>query len=252
LPTRLEVQLGYLRAHPGCVAVGGECWHVDWAGMRTGYRTRQGGRPASDPLAMPAREPWIGPFVTARTAAMRDAGGYRAAHYAEDTDLFWRLEELGQVYNVPEPVAEYRLHSDSVSSTSVLSGRISACNSQRTALGASRRRTGRPDLGFDEATQVAMRAAGDLPAMVRIASADMEADEVPRFEAAVAAKLLELASYRPYRLDAADRRFIGQGLVRAVRYGSPRDAARNLGWRLLYKHLARRRYRDLLGILMRR
>ncbi len=245
LPHRLAAQAAHLDAHPDCVGVGGACWHIDAQGRRTGYRTRVGGTVHGNAAGLPAVEPWIGPFVMARTALLQRLGGYRHAHYAEDTDLYWRMAEHGTLYNLPDPVAEYRLHADSVSSASPHNGRISACNSQRGATLARRRAAGREDLGFPAEMQAAMRAAETFAAMVDIAGADLAADERRHFRIAAAAKLLELSSYRPYRLSAQDLRFVGATLMRHLRAQSPREAAMSFGWRLGYKSLRRGRARDI-------
>ncbi len=55
------------------------------------------------------------------------------------------------------------------------------------------------------------------------ASAPLDADERRWFEDAVAAKLLELAAYRPYELEAGDCAFIG----RVARHGAKHLPAGN-------------------------
>jgi glycosyltransferase involved in cell wall biosynthesis len=249
LPRRLEAQLAHLKSHPDCVGVGTQSWHIDAQGRRTGYRTRMDLDVRDDPHGIPAREPWIGPFVMARTQVVKSLGGYREATYAEDSDLYWRMAEVGALHNLPEALAEYRVHGASVSSASVVSGRISACNSQRAALNAARRRRGDPDLGFDAGEQAALRGADGLPAMVEVGASGMNSDERKHYRLSVAAKLLQLASYRPYVLDKQDLQFISSHLFRNVLAMSPQEFAMNIGYRLLYKNVKRRRFRDMATLL---
>jgi hypothetical protein len=53
-----------------------------------------------------------------RASAVKSVGGYRAAcEPSEDLDLWLRLAEVGELANLPETLAHYRLHEASVSHT---------------------------------------------------------------------------------------------------------------------------------------
>ena len=209
-PERLAVQLACLRARPEFAAVGAAARHIDATGAPTGSIARLDQPDRADPFRVPAKEPYlIHPFLTVRRAAIEAVGGYRHACHAEDSDLYWRLSEQGRLHNLPDLLGDYRLHADSISGGSIVNGRIMAIGSQLGAFSARRRRRGVPDLPFPKDRLAAFRAAGSLAAMVTIAARDLDPDELEPFEESVAAKLLELASYRPYELDGEDCAFVG-------------------------------------------
>ena len=146
-------------------------------------------------------------------------GGYRYVCHAEDSDLYWRLQEQGQLFNMTEVLGDYRMHTASVSSSSLQNGRMMALSSQLSGLSASRRRAGQPDLDFQPARIAAYRSAGSLDALMALEADRLEPHEQEHLRVAVAAKLLELTSYRPYELEVADCRFIA---------GASRSFARRL------------------------
>jgi len=208
-PDRLQVQVDYLRAHQDVVAVGARARHIDAGGVPTGTVADLESPDRCDPDHLPSREPYIiHPLLTLRRAALERAGGYRFAVHSEDTDLYWRLGEQGRLVNLPETLADYRLHDASISGTSAANGRIMAVNAQLAGLSARRRRAGRPDLAFAKDRVARYKQARGLAGVVEIASEDLDADERLYLARASAAKLLELTTYRPYDLDRDDARFV--------------------------------------------
>jgi hypothetical protein len=197
--------------------------HIDAAGVVTGaYQPPDPDR--ADPDWAPSIEPYlIHPFLAVRRQALEAVGGYRHVHHAEDTDLYWRLREIGRLFNLPEVLGDYRLHDDSISGSSVTNGRIMAIHSQLAAISSKRRRAGSPDLTFERAQLAVYRKAGSIDGMMGIAEAPLDPDERSWLRVAVAAKLLELASYRPWKLAERDLRFI-----RAAWEGSHGDVAPHL------------------------
>jgi len=212
-PNRLEIQLAYLREHPACVAVGGAVDHIDKEGRLTGDTALPGQPGEGDPTWAPAREPYlIHPFLTVRRSTIEGLGGYRYVHHTEDSDLCWRLSERGELHNLSVSLGQYRMHNLSISGASVLNGRIMAVSSQLAALSAVRRRSGRPDLQFTSAARDLYRSAIDLQNICDLASKDLDTHEAEYLRIASAAKLLELASYRPYELQHSDCVFIRRAL----------------------------------------
>ncbi|HYD72561.1 MAG TPA: glycosyltransferase family 2 protein, partial [Candidatus Binatia bacterium] len=132
------------------------------------------------------------------------------------SDLLWRLAERGVLVNLAEKLGKYRVHTASMSS-SIVNGRIMAVGSQLGALSAVRRRVGKPDLAFTYELHTALKNAVTLEAMCAIAAAQLDADEAKHLRIAAAAKLMELARYRPYELDGADCAFIRGSLPYAAR-----------------------------------
>jgi hypothetical protein len=80
---------------------------------------------------------------------------------------------------------------------------------------ARRRRTGQPDIRFELSAYSDLRSAETLEMMCAYAEAQLLPDEVLRFRLAVAMKLLELAAYRPFSIQASDCVFIRRSLAHA-------------------------------------
>ena len=205
---RLERQVAYLEAHSECVAVGGYVEHMDQHGAPLAGMQQPTPPGDADPAKAPALEPYIiQSTLLARRADVEAVGGYRHVPNSEDSDLLWRLAERGVLVNLAEKLGKYRVHTASVSS-SIVNGRIMAIGSQLGALSALRRRAGKPDLAFTYELHTALKNAVTLEAMCAIAVAQLDADEAKHLRIAAAAKLMELARYRPYELDAADCVFV--------------------------------------------
>ena len=216
-PNRLERELDYLNAHPECVAVGSHVDHVDEDGVLIASMTQPVDPAKADAAKAPALEPYIiQSTLLARRADVEAVGGYRHVPNSEDSDLFWRLAERGALVNLTETLGKYRVHTASVSS-SIVNGRIMAVGSQLGALSALRRRAGKPDLSFSYDLHIALKNAATMEAMCALAGKQLEAEEVQHFHLAVATKLMELARYRPYELDAADCAFVRAALPYAPR-----------------------------------
>ena len=140
-PNRLEWQRNFLEANPACVGVGCAVQHIDEDGARIHGLPQPGAPGKGDPEWAPAREPYIiHPFLMARREAVMAVGGYRFVPNSEDSDLFWRLAEVGDLHNPEEVLGQYRIHQHSLSSASVVNGRVMAVGSQLGALSAHRRR----------------------------------------------------------------------------------------------------------------
>lgn len=212
-PDRLAQQVAYLHAHADCVAVGCEVRHIDAGGRPIGTRSEYRPPELADAAWLPAMEPYVpGPFLLARREAVLRVGGFRPMHVAEDSDLCWRLQEIGRLHNLPAILGEYRLHANSISSRSVRHGRVMAVCSQLAALSAQRRRAGQPDLKFTRAFMAAQDRATSLAELRDVALPKLLPQEVLWFELAIGAKLIEMAMYRPFEPDSADCRFVANAL----------------------------------------
>lgn len=232
MPERFARQVRYLDEHPECVGVGCGIRHFDEGRSAIEGLPQPGPPEAADMDLIPAREPYIvHPFLTVRTDALQRVGGYRYVPHSEDSDLLWRLAELGRLHNLPEVLGAYRMHMESISGSSILNGRIMAVGSQLGAHSARRRRAHRRDFDFRQDLVATLREAGSLDAMCRIVSKGMEGEEVPRFRLSVAIKLMELANYRPYEVEAQDCLFISSCLDKAGVLASARNRA-DIDWYL--------------------
>ena len=223
-PERFARQLAYLRAHPDCAAVSGAFRQIDEAGRPLGPVQHLPSPELANLDWYPQREPYLlHPFLMMRRAAAEAVGGYRHVFHAEDTDLFWRLQERGRLVNMPDLLGDYRIHTQSVTGVSVVNGRISALNSQLAGLSAMRRRAGRADLAFPKSALAGYQEARSLAGIIALGSRGLDPDEAQRLAATVSAKLLETVGYRPYELDIDDCTFIHRALKAAM----PRMEAAN-------------------------
>jgi glycosyltransferase involved in cell wall biosynthesis len=124
LPEKLEMQVAALEAEPETVCVGcfmryiGEDGHV-LRGPR-GFTPTTGEDPRDPRSQALIRQALLLPFppsaITYRTEILRLVGGWDATipTYGEDFELLARIGELGTIGVVPESLAEYRLHIDSM------------------------------------------------------------------------------------------------------------------------------------------
>lgn len=227
-PERLERQLAYLVKHPQCVGVGGAVAHIDEAGSPLSGLPQPGSPSEADATKAPAMEPYIiNSTFMGRRADLAAIGGYRHIPNSEDSDLFWRLAERGELVNLPEVFGKYRVHTSSASS-SLVSGRVMAIGSQLGALSALRRRAKRADLNFTFEMLAQLKARETLSGMVALVEPALDADEVRHLRLAAGVKLLEMARYRPYEPDVSDCSFIRD----ALRYSIDLTSAnrREIGW----------------------
>lgn len=211
---RLAEQIQFLEKNSAYVAVGANAWHIDAKGQRLGTRTVFVGDVDPDPFAVPAREPYLmHPFLLARRDAMVQVGGYRHCFHAEDADLYWRLLAIGKLHNLANTLGEYRVHAGSISGLSPRNGRIAAKYSQLAALSHRRRMEGRPDLHFARTDLSALAAADDFDAVLGHDVRHLDAVEAAYLRRASAAKLVDIACYRPFSLTVTDCRQVARALA---------------------------------------
>lgn len=140
LPTRLDLQVAYLEAHPEVVAVGGRILFIDEDGDELGSPVPVMGHEAIDAFHLTGRGGALchGASVF-RRAAVVGIGAYRPEFSsAEDLDLFLRLAEVGRLANMPEVIHKVRLHPLSHS----LDTRADQRQQSRKALQDAHRRRG--------------------------------------------------------------------------------------------------------------
>jgi GT2 family glycosyltransferase len=119
LPTRLEVQLAYMKEHPACVALGCRWLTID----PDGCPIRSWNPPLSheeiDSLHLKGVGGGIaGPALLLRREAVEAVGRYRVEYpLAEDYDLLLRLAEVGRLANLPDVLFYYREHATSLMRT---------------------------------------------------------------------------------------------------------------------------------------
>lgn len=252
IPERLAIEVAYLEANLDCVAVSSYARQVDDSGKFLGKLSCPSPPAEADPHWFPSREPYImHPFLLVRREALEAVGGYRHVFYAEDTDLYWRLREIGRLHTMPIVLGDYTIHAGSITGRSPLNGRVSAVNSQLSALSTLRRERGQADLSFPAERLAEYEAAETVEKMLDVAGSQLGAEERTYLRFAVAAKLVELAAYRPYFLAPTDYEFIrntiteNRRLLRRPNASVLRNELVSLGTKLLYY----RRFRDLRALL---
>jgi len=215
-PERLEKQVAYLEAYPDCVATAPAARHIDENGViRPNYTTNLRDTSLADPYRVPAREPYLmHPFLMVRADAFRRVAGYRPMLGSEDSDLYWRLSEIGRLYNMPIVLGSYRVHSGSISSQSIAHGvRLAFC-AQMAALSAQRRRENRPDIVFSDSLMNEVKQAATLSQLAEIGGRYLDTREQEWLAIALSAKIVEICFYRPFEPTVEDARFMRQAFDR--------------------------------------
>jgi len=114
LPELLEEEIGFLRTHPGHVAV--SCWHI---AQEEGQCDRIR-RPPVDDLSirwqMLFGTPMPHPGLMVRASALRAVRGYdESLPCTVDYDLEARLAGVGKLHNLPEALIAYRIRPGQMS-----------------------------------------------------------------------------------------------------------------------------------------
>ncbi|OIV39333.1 hypothetical protein BIV57_00345 [Mangrovactinospora gilvigrisea] len=120
-PTRLQEQFRFLEDNPAISAVGITSVVIDEDSDAIG-RPADGWPHAHHPCTpeeisamLPGRNPMIGGSVMLRRDALERVGGYRPAfRYASDYDLWLRLDEVGELANLPGGQYRLRRHAKSM------------------------------------------------------------------------------------------------------------------------------------------
>ncbi len=140
MPDRLARQIEFMDACPEIVAAGSAAIRIDGAGKETGSVAVPTDA-ASIAADMVRRNPFVHPTMMMRKPAVEAAGLYRSGcTYAEDYDLWLRLEEVGGLANLAEPTLRFRVHAGQTSQTKRLAQRAATALARQVAL---RRRNGR-------------------------------------------------------------------------------------------------------------
>lgn len=239
-PDRFEKELAYLEANPDCVAVSSTARHIDENDIPCGTISTRKDISAADCWSIPAVEPYLlQPMLMMRRTAVDEVGGYRNLSVAEDTDLMWRLNRIGAMHILPEPLGDYRVHAGSVSSLSIIQGRFLAIWSQLAAISEQRRVSQLPDIVFSNCLLQRLNTTISLNEMVDEIRGQLTDTEICWLCSAVSAKLLELCYYRPYEPDKSDIQFIraaainDSGIKSRKGYPAFQEAAMSASIRLL-------------------
>ena len=111
-PERFCKQLAYLDKHPDCIALGTWVRFIDEAGLPIyTYKTTTDSKGIKAQVLEGNGGALVHPSIIFRKEALLAVGAYRKeATYVEDLDLFLRLLNLGEFYNLPKVLLDYRQH----------------------------------------------------------------------------------------------------------------------------------------------
>lgn len=208
-PDRIEKQVALLNENADAVALSGSCIHIDKTGKPTGTSYKVLDPDRADYTTYPSTEPYLlHPFLMVRRDAFIQVNGYRYVIHSEDTDLYWRLRDVGRLMNIDEPYGKMRLHDGSISNASIVNGRIMAIMSQLAAVSARRRAEGRSDLEFPADAKKAYVEARSQEKLLELASSQLTAEEAEYVKYASCVDLLDKSLSRAYDLEEEDCRFI--------------------------------------------
>ena len=212
-PNRFSTQIDYLKTHPSCQAVSSAYIRIDENDRPVGDKRIPPPVEEADASWIPCREPFLmQTLLMVRKSALDAIHGYRLCEVSEDSDLYWRLNELGEMHNLDEVLGAYRLNANGISSKSIINGRRMAFWSQLVGISALRRKNGLIDIRFDKSRLSSYQQAVTLEEFCRMGSDELSKEELVRLKIASSVKLLQFASYRPFELDGSDCSFIRQSI----------------------------------------
>lgn len=206
-PHRFARQVKVLEDDPEIVAVSNSIVIIDQNGRPEPRLTVAENR-QTNLFSVPALENYlVHPFLMMRKEAFDRVGGYRHILHSEDAELYYRLEEVGKLKNLPEVLGEYRVHKGSVSSKDAFNGRLQSVSAQLAALSARRRRSDKPELELtkDFSHQMKARAKDIFSLSVWCAEEQgLDPEETEWLVAASITKFLQHEHWRPYNLSRED------------------------------------------------
>ncbi len=116
LPDRLALQVAFMQQHPEVVCLGGAFQLIDAKDRLIKTLAVPLTNPEIQRLILAGHPGVPQPCAMLRRQTVLQVGGYNETMtQAEDLDLWLRLGEVGELANLPNPLVQYRLHSDSVS-----------------------------------------------------------------------------------------------------------------------------------------
>lgn len=113
-PERFRLQYEYLEAHPQAVVVCSDFYQLYPSGVRVLCQLPR----ADDELVQRlfAANCIAHSSIMMRTAAARQVGMYSPDwNTVEDYELYFRLQPLGQIHNIPQALTTWRVHEQSIS-----------------------------------------------------------------------------------------------------------------------------------------
>jgi hypothetical protein len=142
-PERFAVQLAYMQENPDIAVLGTNTDELDADGAFFPCSDFHPEQPADIRDRLMVASAMCHPSVMMRRDVIRSLGGYRAAfRHCEDYDLWLRVSERHDLYNLPDRLFLYRRSPDQVSERHIL---VQAIGAACARYAAQQRRAGRPD-----------------------------------------------------------------------------------------------------------
>jgi glycosyltransferase involved in cell wall biosynthesis len=213
-PHRLAAQLEFA-AFANAEAVSSAPIHIDEVGALIGHSAATDPY-QPDPARIPAAEPYLPhPFLLMKRHLFQLSGGYHPAHYSEDADLYWRVCDHCRMAVQREPLGSYRIHSGSVSTTSLAHIRVQAFFGQLAALNYRRRRAGHVEIAYPGTSSEWVARATSLEALFSAFADILDPEELAWIKPATSAKLLIQAGWRGLDMPKAERQHCARSALRA-------------------------------------
>lgn len=115
LPERFRLQKDFLDSHPEMVCVGSDTELIDEKGRFLTKITHNRGLDIRKGI-LEGHGEITNPAAMIRTDAFKKIGGCHTDYlYAEDLDVWLRLDEMGGLDNIPIALTQYRIHPNSAS-----------------------------------------------------------------------------------------------------------------------------------------
>jgi glycosyltransferase involved in cell wall biosynthesis len=125
---RLEKQVAFLEANPDVVAVGSQVRKLSADGVSKDIHFELPQTHEAIVLRLIRLWSMWHPSVIFHREAVIKAGNYSDKKPVEDYGLWMRLASIGRLANLPEPLLQYRIHDQSVTSNFIADGNIQELN----------------------------------------------------------------------------------------------------------------------------
>ena len=147
LPTRLETQVNFLRAHPEVGMVSTQFAYFGLGGRRVLSPRMPCGHRAIYADLLHGRLSLVHGSMMCRTSVLKRAGGYRVEGAGEDWDMFLRMGEAARLANLNESLYLWRVHPGTLTWDHLAKTQLRI---QHACQCARRRAQHRAEITFDE------------------------------------------------------------------------------------------------------